>query len=30
MKIAAISENGTTVSQHFVRAPLYVVATVEK
>jgi len=29
MKIAAITEDGTTVSQHFGRAPLYVVATVE-
>jgi len=29
MKIAAISEDGTTVSQHFGRAPLYVVLTVE-
>jgi predicted Fe-Mo cluster-binding NifX family protein len=29
MKIAAISEDGTTVSQHFGRAPLYVVMTVE-
>jgi len=29
MKIAAISEDGTTVSQHFGRAPLYVVVTVE-
>jgi predicted Fe-Mo cluster-binding NifX family protein len=29
MKIAAISEDGTTISQHFGRAPLYVVATVE-
>jgi len=29
MKIAAISDNGTTVSQHFGRAPLYVVVTVE-
>jgi predicted Fe-Mo cluster-binding NifX family protein len=29
MKIAAISEDGATVSQHFGRAPLYVVVTVE-
>jgi predicted Fe-Mo cluster-binding NifX family protein len=29
MKIAAITEDGTTISQHFGRAPLYVVATVE-
>jgi len=29
MKIAAISEDETTVSQHFGRAPLYVVVTVE-
>lgn len=29
MKIAAISEDGATISQHFGRAPLYVVATVE-
>ena len=29
MKIAVISENGTTVSQHFGRAPYYVVVTVE-
>ncbi len=29
MKIAVISEDGTTISQHFGRAPLYVVATVE-
>lgn len=29
MKIAAITENGTTISQHFGRAPLYVVVTVE-
>lgn len=29
MKIAAISEDGTTISQHFGRAPLYVVATIE-
>src|SRR4030042_5066848 len=29
MKIAAISEDVTTVSQHFGRAPLYVVVTVE-
>ena len=30
MKIAAISEDGTTISQHFGRAPLYVVITVEE
>ncbi|MFC1920263.1 NifB/NifX family molybdenum-iron cluster-binding protein [Chloroflexota bacterium] len=29
MKIAAVTEDGTTISQHFGRAPLYVVATVE-
>ena len=29
MKIAAISEDGTTISQHFGRALLYVVLTVE-
>ena len=29
MKIAAISDDGSTISQHFGRAPLYVVATVE-
>jgi predicted Fe-Mo cluster-binding NifX family protein len=29
MKIAAISEDGTTISQHFGRAPYYVVLTVE-
>lgn len=29
MKIAAITEDGTTISQHFGRAPLYVVVTVE-
>ena len=29
MKIAAISEDGTTISQHFGRAPLYMVVTVE-
>jgi predicted Fe-Mo cluster-binding NifX family protein len=29
MKIAVISEDGTTISQHFGRAPLYVVAAVE-
>jgi len=29
MKIAAISEDGITISQHFGRAPLYVVITVE-
>jgi predicted Fe-Mo cluster-binding NifX family protein len=29
MKIAAISEDGITISQHFGRAPLYVVVKVE-
>ena len=29
MKIAAISEDGITISQHFGRAPVYVVITVE-
>ncbi len=29
MKIAAITEDGTTVSQHFGRAPLYLVVMVE-
>jgi predicted Fe-Mo cluster-binding NifX family protein len=29
MKIAAITEDGATVSQHFGRAPLYLVVTVE-
>ena len=29
MKIAAISDDGTTISQHFGRAPLYVVVTAE-
>jgi predicted Fe-Mo cluster-binding NifX family protein len=29
MKIAAITEGGTTISQHFGRAPLYVVLTLE-
>jgi predicted Fe-Mo cluster-binding NifX family protein len=29
MKIAVISEDGTTISQHFGRAPYYVVVTVE-
>ena len=29
MKIAAITEDGTAISQHFGRAPLYVVLTVE-
>jgi predicted Fe-Mo cluster-binding NifX family protein len=29
MKIAVISDNGTTVSQHFGRAPYYVVITAE-
>ena len=30
MKIAAISDDGVTISQHFGRAPLYVVITVEE
>ena len=29
MKIAAITEDGTTISQHFGRAPLYLIVTVE-
>ena len=29
MKIAVITEDGASISQHFGRAPLYVVATVE-
>ena len=29
MKIAAITEDGATISQHFGRAPLYLVVTVE-
>lgn len=29
MKIAAITEDGTTISRHFGRAPFYVVVTVE-
>ena len=29
MKIAAVSEDGVTISQHFGRAPLYVAVTVE-
>ncbi len=29
MKIAAVSENGTTISQHFGRAPFYIVITIE-
>jgi predicted Fe-Mo cluster-binding NifX family protein len=29
MKIAVISEDGATISQHFGRAPLYVVVTAE-
>ena len=29
MKIAVVSDDGTTVSQHFGRAPYYVVLTVE-
>jgi predicted Fe-Mo cluster-binding NifX family protein len=30
MKIAAVSDNGTTISQHFGRAPMYIVLTIEK
>lgn len=30
MKIAAISDDGVNISQHFGRAPLYVVLTVEE
>jgi predicted Fe-Mo cluster-binding NifX family protein len=29
MKIAAVTEDGATISQHFGRAPYYLVATVE-
>jgi len=29
MKIAAVSDDGTTISQHFGRAPFYVVVAVE-
>jgi predicted Fe-Mo cluster-binding NifX family protein len=29
MKIAAITEDGNTISQHFGRAPMYMVVTVE-
>jgi len=29
MKIATVTENGTTLSQHFGRAPMYVIATAE-
>ena len=29
MKIASVTENGNTISQHFGRAPLYVVVTAE-
>ena len=29
MKIAAVSEDGVTISQHFGRAPYYVIVTVE-
>ena len=29
MKIAAVSEDGATISQHFGRAPFYMVVTVE-
>lgn len=30
MKIAAISEDGITISQHFGRAPLYIVVNIEE
>jgi len=30
MKIAAVSKDGISISQHFGRAPIYVVATVEE
>jgi predicted Fe-Mo cluster-binding NifX family protein len=30
MKIAAVSEDGVTISQHFGRAPYYMVVTVEE
>ena len=30
MKIAAVSDDGTTISQHFGRAPFYVIIRVEK
>jgi predicted Fe-Mo cluster-binding NifX family protein len=30
MKIAVITEDGNTISQHFGRAPLYVVITIEE
>ena len=30
MKIAAITDDGKTISQHFGRAPYYVVVTVEE
>lgn len=29
MKIAAVSEDGITISQHFGRAPFYIVVTIE-
>ena len=29
MKIAAVSEDGTTISQHFGRAPFYIVLTLQ-
>ena len=29
MKIAAVSEDGVTISQHFGRAPFYIVLTIE-
>lgn len=29
MKVAAVSDDGTTISQHFGRAPFYVVVSVE-
>ena len=30
MRIAVVSDDGTTISQHFGRAPLYIVVTVEE
>jgi len=30
MKIAAVSEDGVTISQHFGQAPFYIVVTIEK
>ena len=29
MKIAAVTEDGTTISQHFGRAPFYIIVTIE-